>query len=265
MIAAALIVALIVALYAWQDGVQRCPDGDRYTSGKAQPAPFNRRFCSWPPRLLMVVTWVSLVALAAMLGGWKQSLLFATLPGVWFCAVHPTTVDAPAMLVAWLGASVAPTHPALSVVCSCLGAAIHERAPVFSALYAWSSVPLLGLCVALCLGLLRKPVASDHPLMGHGILASALAHRRWYQSNGMDLLGDGGLVWSLRGLPVMAAWLGADWRAWPALGVAFASRLIGTDTSRFLMWAAPALILRMPDPPLWMVAIHVATFRRVVF
>lgn len=263
MILGALVSVVALAIYVWQDGVNRCQDGDRYTSGVRQPTPFHRRFCLWPPRLLMVTTWLSFIALSGLLGSWKSSLIFCTLPGVAFCASRPTTVDAPAMLLAWGSSIVLSTHPSLAICMALAGGLFHERAPVFAALYAWSPVPLLGLVVPLLLGL-RKPAAPNRAsgeladqLVGHGTLGALVAHHDY-----VDLLSQTGLVWALRGLPLMAAHLGATPAAWASLAVAFASRISGTDTTRFLMWAAPPLCAGMGHAPEWMLVAHVVTFRR---
>ena len=271
MILAAFVAVVFIAVYVWQDGINRCQDGDRYTSGKPQPTPFNRRFLHWPPRLLMVVTWASFVALGSMLGGWKPALLFISLPGVWFCATHPTTVDAPAMFLAWCSAAAihssldASVSVPLAVAAAAIGGGLHERSPVFAALYAWHPLPLVGLVVPLLVGWLRKPAAPNHAspeladrLVGHGTWGALAAHKPY-----VDMLSETGLVWSLRGLPLTAAWAGVPPSAWASLAVAYASRLIGTDTARFLMWAAPPLCARLGEVPMWMVGLHMMTFRRV--
>ncbi len=260
----AAIAAAAVFVFVWSGGIHRCADGDRYTSGKLQPTPFNRRFCSWPPRLLMWMTWASFVALAATLS-WKQALLFVMLPGVAFCANLPTTTDGPAMLLAWCSAlALQRGQVALSVSCTLLSGAVHERSPVFAALYAWSPLPLVGLLVPLVVGLIKGAAAPDRAspevaerLVGHGLWGAIAAHRDY-----VDLLSPNGLVWSLRGLPLMAGYLGCSLQAWLCLGVAFASRIMGTDTSRFIMWGALPMI-REIDPPLWMLAAQTMTFRRV--
>lgn len=261
----ALVAAAVVFVYVWSDGIHRCQDGDRYTSGKLQPTPFNRRCCSWPPRLLMWISWTSFVAIASTLGGWKQSLLFITLSGVAFCVNLPTTTDGPAMLLSWLS-SIAWTagHPALALGLSLLAGLIHERAPVFAALYAWHPALALGLVApaiaAWVKGAAPKPInpteAADK-LVGHGLFGAIAAHRDF-----VNLLSPSGLVWSLRGLPVMAAYLGVSVQAWVCLGVAFASRIMGTDTSRYIMWGALPMIRELGDVPLWMLAVQVISFRR---
>lgn len=260
---AALIGLAAVALYAYQDGVNPSQDGARYTSGTPQPSPFHRRFHAWPARLLMVLTWLSVAASAAMLGTPARALMFLTLPGVWMVVVMPTTVDGPAMMLALASSLLWPSHPALALCCSAMSGAIHERGPCFAAIYAWSSWPLLGL---IAVQWWAKKGVPNHTspeladrLVGHkSTLATMLAHRPH-----VDLLNDGGLVWALRGIPLWAAYVGAPVQAWVALGVAFVSRLVGTDTARCLVWAAPAFLMHM-DPPWWVVALHLVSFRRVM-
>ncbi len=259
----ALIATVAIFVFVWSSKIHRCQDGDRYTSGKLQPTPFNRRFCSWPPRLLMWLTWASFVALASTLT-WKQALLFVMLPGVAFCVNLPTTTDGPAMLLAWLAAAAhARGHVALAIGLSAAAGLIHERAPVFAALYCWNPLLLLGLAVPLVVARWKGAAAPDRGspdpaerLVGHSLWGAIAAHRDY-----VDMLAPSGLIWSLRGLPLMAGDLGASVASWACLGVAFASRIMGTDTSRYIMWGALPMI-REIDPPLWMLALQTMSFRR---
>lgn len=262
MIAAGLVGLVAVALFAWQSGVQNCQDGARYTSGAPQPTPFHRRFHAWPPRLLMVVTWLSFVATAAMLGTWQRAALFMTLPGVWMCVVMPTTVDGPAMALAHASAALLPSHPVPSVILSLLAGAIHERGPVFASLYAFSPWPLLGLLAVQWWATKAAPDRRSTDLADHLVGLSTWGSIKAHKPH-VDLLNEGGFVWALRGVVPLAAWLGAPVQAWVALGLAYTSRLVATDTARSLMWAAPALLMHL-DPPAWAVALHVVSFRRVL-
>ncbi len=262
MIYAALIGVVVVALYVWQCGVSPCQDGARYTSGQPQPSPFHRRFHAWPPRVLMIVTWVSFAAISAMHGRWDRALCFMTLPGVFMCCVMPTTVDSPSLALAMASSALWTTHPVYALACSALSGAIHERGPVFAALYAWTPWLLVGL---VAVQWWAKRAAPNHAsadladrLVGHGFVGTIVAHKPH-----VNLLNEGGLVWALRGVPLLAAWLGAPVQAWVALGVAYASRIVATDTARSMMWAAPILI-RDVDAPAWAVALHVVSFRPVM-
>ena len=68
--------------------------------------------------------------MGVLMGDWKRALLLLTLPGGWFIATHPTTVDAPAMMLAWGASLLMPSHPYIAVCMSILGGVIHERTPV---------------------------------------------------------------------------------------------------------------------------------------
>ncbi len=260
-VVSALIGVAVIAVYVYQHGIIACEDGNRYTSGTPQPTPFHRRFHAWPRRVLMIVTWASVVASCLLLGSARSALLFVTLPGIWMICIMPTTVDGPAMALALAAALLWPTHPVMAICIACAAGAVHERGPVFAALYAWSPWLLIGL---IGVQWLAKKGAPNHDsddlsdrLVGHkSLVATALAHRPH-----VDLCGETGLVWALRGIVPLAAWQGAPIQAWVALGTAYASRLVGTDTARCMMWAAPALLMHV-DAPWWAVALHVMSFRR---
>jgi hypothetical protein len=256
-VVATLVSLLIVAGIIWQDRIHPCNDGDRYTSSKPQPYPFNRRWCGWPPLLLKVTSILSLVALGSLMGSWPRAVMLLTLPGAWFVATHPTCVDAPAMLLGLVASLIFPTHPYAAVFLSCLAGYIHERGPVFAALYAWHPLLLVGL---VAVGWWRSPAPTDKDkLVGRGLLHSIKSHRPY-----VDWLDMRVHALSLRGLWLAMAYCGCSVRALATVGVALASRLIGTDGCRFMFWAAPVVIREMPDVPLWFVLAHVLTFRRAI-
>ncbi len=254
---AGLVSFAAVMLFVWQDGENICNDGERYTSNKPQPYPFHRRWCGWPKRLLQFTSVASLTALGALMGDWKHALLLASLPGFWFCAVHLTCVDAPSMLLGFVAALLWPHAPYQAAMCACLAGFIHERGPVFAALYAGSPVLLVGL---VAVGWWRRPALADRDqLVGRGLIHSIRAHKPY-----TDWLDWKVNALSLRGVPLLAAFYGASPQAWLSLAVAWASRLVGTDGARFLFWGAPILIRELPDFPTWMLALHLYTFRRMV-
>lgn len=253
---AGLVSAIALALCLWQDGENVCTDGERYTSGKLQPYPFHRRWCGWPKRLLQVTSAASLIALGTMMGDWKHALLLVSLPGFWFCAVHLTCVDGPAMCLAMAAGLLWPTQPYAAVLCACLSGFIHERGPVFAALYAGAPLLLVGL---VAVGWWREASRPANNLVGNGLVASIRAHKPY-----TDWLDWKLNLFALRGVPLLGAYFGASPLAWLALAVGWASRLVGTDGARFMFWGAPLLIHGLPDVPLWMVAAHVATFRRMI-
>ncbi len=256
MIGAFLVSLALVVVYVWQDGFKDCPDGNRYTSGTEQPYPFHRRWCGWPKRVLMVVSLLSLVALGTLMGTWARALMLVSLPGFWLCATRPTTVDGPTMLLSWVSAMLFPTQPYAACALSCVSGFLHERGPVFAALYAWHPLPLIGL---VAIGWWRTPAPPDEDMrVGRGFLMSLLVHRQdhdwmdWQQT-----------TWAMRGLPLFAAAYGTSTAGWAALGLTWATRLICTDLGRMVMWAAPVMIRDMPDVPAWLVIVHAVTFRRM--
>ncbi len=253
---ALLTTAALIAVCLWQDGVQDCNDGNRYTSGVAQPYPFHRRWCGWSKRALQITSLGSLLMLGTLMGDWKHALVFGTLPGFWFIATRPTTVDGPAMLLALAASMLFPGHPVLAVALSCLSGWIHERGPVFAALYAWNPILLVGL---LAVGWWRKPAVHDGDIrVGRGFRWSLYIHRQDH-----DWLNWEQTAFALRGLPLFAAGYGVSPGAWVTLGVAWASRLVGSDLGRFVFWAAPVLVRDLPELPAWMVLLHAVTFRRM--
>jgi hypothetical protein len=254
---AALVTALCIVVHAWQDRINDCNDGNRYTSGKPQPYPFHHRWCGWPKRVLQVATYASLLALGMLMGGWKGALLLGTLPGFWFISTHPTTVDAPAMLLALGAALLFPSSPWFAVLLACVSGFIHERGPVFAALYAWHPLLLVGL---VCVGWWRKPAHADgDQLVGRGLLHAIRAHKPY-----VDWLDMNVNLYSLRGVWLAMAYYGCSVRALATVGVAMLSRIVGTDSCRYVFWAAPLVVRELPDVPAWAVLVHVVTFRRAI-
>jgi hypothetical protein len=256
MIGALLTSFLVVAAYIWQDGLVSCPDGVRYTSFRRQPYPFHRRFCCWPRDVLIVVSLASLIALGALTGSWKGSLLLLTLPGAWVIATRPTTVDAPAILLAWSASMLFAHHPWLAVLVSCASGVIHERGPVFAALYAWHPLLLVGLIGVQWWRSAAPP--DDDFRVGRGFVASLMTHRQDH-----DWLAREQTLFAARGLPLLAAGYGVSTAAWATLAVAWCTRLVGSDLGRFVFWAGPILVRDLPDVPAWMVMAHAITFRRM--
>lgn len=256
MIYAFLVSLFVVAAFVWQDGVVACPDGQRYTSGKSQPKPFHRRFCGWHKRTLQITTLLSLLALGTLMGSWSRALILITLPGAWLLATRPTTVDAPAMLIAWLSAMLYPSQPYAALALSCVSGFIHERGPVYAALYAWHPMLLVGLIAS---GWWRTPAPPDADLrVGRGIL-----HTIWVHRADHDWLDYRQTLLVLRGLPFLALFYGCSKAAWFTLGLSWMTRLICTDLGRLSFWAAPLIIRDMPDVAPWMALAHAVTFRRM--
>ena len=253
----AAISACIVSLYVWQDGIHDCNDGVRYTSCMPQPTPFHHRFHHWPKKLLVPVSLLSMVGLGIAMGDWYRAAMLLSLPGAWFICTRPTTTDAPCMLLAWGSSETWHTYPSLSIVLAIASGAIHERGPVFAAIYAWNPVMLIGLAGVQWW---RKQGGPDADrLVGHTLVDSIKAHKLY-----QDLLDPWTVVYGLRGVLPLAAFGCSSPRAWLALCVAFATRVIGTDTCRFLWWSAPVLLKDSPSSPMWFLMLHVLTFRRAL-
>ena len=255
---AGLVSLIAVCLCLWQDGDNVCNDGERYTSGKSQPYPFHRRWCGWPKPILKAASVVGLVALGTMMGTPQKALLFCSLPGFWFVAVHRTCVDAVSMALG-LGASLLfPFQPYFSVLLAILSGVVHERGPVFAALYAGSPLLLLGL---VGVGWWRRAAMPDSDrLVGKGLVHAIRAHKPY-----TDWLDWKVSLFAARAVPLLAAFYGVSPRAWLALALAWASRVVGTDGARFIWWGTPLLIRELPsDLPWWAVLLHVLTFRRMI-
>lgn len=246
---------VILSVVLWQDGINDCNDGVRYTSGKLQPSPFHRRFCHWPKRTLQWVSLLSMVGLGVSMRDPYRAAVLLTLPGAVFVATHPTCTDAPCMLLAWMSSTLIDIHPAIAVAMSCAAGVMHERGPVYAAVYSMSPWPLLGLA-AVRWWARQAPCDADR-LVGNTFIGSVRAHKPY-----QDLLDPWTVVYGLRGSLGMAVYYGCSTRAWMSLALSFGSRIIGTDTCRFMFWAAPPLIADAHDPALWMVFAHVLTFRR---
>lgn len=246
----AVIAVLFIAMYVYQDGVQPCNDGRRYTSRRRQPSPFNRRFCGWNAELLAWCTWCFLLLTAVTLGAWWKALLFMTIPGVGFCATRPHTVDAVSMGLAWGAALHVPHHPGMACALALASGFVHERGPVFAALYAWHPLPLVGL-----LGVMwwRKSAPSDgDPYVGLPTLRATLAAQKKMQ----DYVDWKGWLYPTKAIVPLAATEQVAPSAWLALALATATRIMGTDNARFVMWGVPPVLASMTRAPLWLVAVH---------
>lgn len=254
LIASAVALSFVV-VYVWQDGWN---DGmgagcdARFYTGAIKPPlhPFNRRFCGWHPKALIAANWLGFVFLVASMGDWKKALLVASLPGMWIMCTF-ATVDGPAIALAWGAAMLMKSgHPWLAVPVAILGGFVHERSPVFAAIYAWHPLLLVGLIGVQW----WKKSSNGNP--------SFMMHARHWRTHG-DLLDWNTWVWPLRGVVPIAVLGGPVGPvSWVALGVSALTRTMGNDISRFFIWAALPFVNDMPSPPLWLVLVHVATFRR---
>jgi hypothetical protein len=140
-----------------------------------------------------------------------------------------------------------------------VAACIRETAPVWSALWLWSPLPLIALCVVACRALIAKPgldplgpkfqAIADHPVQ-----AALAAHR--------DQWRDAWLMVAPWGV-CLAGLVSSDWRLWLVLALAYAQLLIATDSVRLYQHAAgPVLAVAAAQvvPVAWLplaVVVHV--------
>jgi hypothetical protein len=235
------------------------PDAFRYLTlgaGKPVSRPFHLRwllpyFCTTSHRAWWSVFLASWPIAAVGFVGWRVTVgdslgvalagaaLLLALPGILGPrAVIPVGVDLPSTAVALLGAWVFelghPTQVVAGVLIIGISAAIKESTPAFAALWLWSPLPLIALCVPACRALLVKPGADplgerfEH-IAAHPVRAALDAHTgRWRDAWVMVA------PWGV----CLAALVGADWRLLVALGVAYAQLLVATDSVRLYQHAA---------------------------
>ena len=261
------------------------PDAARYLAaaeGRPVPRPFHLRWllpkvcgtdlAAW--RFVWLASWP---LLAASTIGWRlaagdrweiavaAAVFLCALPGILGPAVViPVGVDLPATAVSMVGVLLIelgnPAQVVAGVVVIAVAACIRETAPVWSALWLWSPLPLIALCVVACRALIAKPgidplgpkfqAIADHP-----VKAALAAHRgRWR---------DAWLMVAPWGV-CLAGLVGSDWRLWLVLALAYAQLLIATDSVRLYQHAAgPVLAVAAAQvvPVAWLplaVVVHVA-------
>jgi hypothetical protein len=150
----------------------------------------------------------------------------------------PVLVDAPANLVAILGAALYQYtgSPWLLAGVGLIGAAIHERVPVFMALYAWSPWSLIGLAYTA----FEEWRGAPEPATDQ--LKFALKHPLQYG----HAFRNGGVfnhtMFSPWGLLLPLALLAPNWQLFATLAVAYAQTLQASDNARLTQQAAPVVI-----------------------
>lgn len=162
------------------------------------------------------------------------------------------------MALAWFGSMMLPTHPWIAAIWFIASGFIHERGPVFGALYAWSPWPLLAILPSMYFWRKPGPWDGDMRVGIEGLLNVIRVHKPDH-----DWLDWKGWVYPTRGLVPLALWMHLPLTVWPALTVATLSRLVGTDVGRFVMWGTLPLIYNLRDVPEWLVAVQALTFQRL--
>jgi hypothetical protein len=170
-------------------------------------------------------------------GGWRGVFVAAFVcgcAGVWnFNWRWPVLVDAPAMAFA-LASAAASIHGLwwLATGFACLAGATKETGPIFAALWAWSTVPLVGLLLVVARAVQRAGDdvldAQNAWILAHPFKASWEWHRRfppwaWVMSFGVGVVALSDLSWPLT----------------VTLLVAYGQCLMATDSMRLFQWAWP--------------------------
>lgn len=230
------------------------PDGKRYLALAAHhpvPRPFNLRFLipalcghngsrwQWCSRLSVL----TLAPLAWVYTGSPWMAACVALPGVWFNWRHPVLVDAPGMVLALAAACVLPASWPAAVILALLAGCVRETAPVWSAIYAWNPLLLVGL-IPVGIRLFAKtgpdPCGMD----------AALAHpfnlktHRW--SDPFVMVTPWG--------PLVAAALATTPQLLASIAAGYGQLLAATDEARLYQWAFPVVALATVQalPPEWL-------------
>ena len=235
------------------------PDAARYLAaadGRPVPRPFHLRWllpkaCGTELAAWWFVWAVSWPLLAGSMFGWRMAagdrwevavaaaVFLCALPGILGpSAVIPVGVDLPASAVSILGVFLIelghPVQVVAGVAVIAVAAMIRETSPVWAALWLWSLLPLIGLCVVVCRALYAKPGADPlgakfQAIADHPVRAALAAHRgRWR---------DAWLMVAPWGV-CLAALTGLTWPMVVVLAFAYGQLLIATDSVRLFQHAA---------------------------
>src|SRR6185503_20288221 len=159
---------------------------------------------------------------------------------LWGCfgllTLCPVLVDAPAMLVALVGAGLYLSGLGLTplLVAGLLAGAIKETGPVWLALFAWHPAALVGLAVPAYRRWLTDYPPPDHDIIAHPI-KSAMQYRRGTLLDGTQMLYPWGLG--------LAALLNPSPQLWASVGLAYLQPLIASDVSRLVQQVAPVVLI----------------------
>jgi hypothetical protein len=259
MVVGTLIGAVAVALWWYRYGTIVSPDGQAYlrlAAGHGGPAPFRWRLAVYLlgryPLAWHWLSWSALAASAGLVGEysgrhgiapWAAAGLFAALP--WFRGLvrMPILTDQLAMVCA-IGAALVPWYAAIPL--ALLAGTLSERAPVFSAVFAWSFVPLVGLIVpAVMVAMTRGGIESHNDWRAMRELHNRVQPHTYV------------LPW---GACLVAA-LGVGWQLVAAVALGYSQMLVATDRARLYQWSAPVVVVSalVAAPAEWWPAMVLAT------
>lgn len=236
--------------------VRSTPDSERYLAmGRGEPQcwPFHARvlipwLCGDRTRWWHAASAGSLIATGPALAWYATAQGLEPAPalavvvaftGLWGCfgllTLCPLLVDAPALLVACLGAAAylqSGLWPAL-IPAALLVGAIKETGPIWLAIFAWHPAALIGLVVPAGRWLMPHPPA-DHTIIGQP-LRSAMMYRRGTLFDGTQML----FTWGIG----LAALLNPSPQLWLAVGLAYLQPLVASDVSRLVHQVAPVVLI----------------------
>jgi hypothetical protein len=245
---AAFMVFAVAVVALLNDGAALTKDGDRYqrmARGEAVPSPYSRRWLlplvlGPSPLPWQVVGFVSMVAMAVMLGDPVVALAFLLLPGVGrFNMWAPVLVDLPAMALAM--ASARADSPLVQVALAVLSGACHERGPVFAAIYAWSPLPLVGMIGSRWFA---PSAPADEEWLKHPVREAVKRHRGAWMDP-VEMVAPWGAM-----LPLFA--MRPTTQGLVALVVGYGQMLVAQDRARLFSWAAPVVVpVAMENCPPW--------------
>jgi len=224
------------------------PDGYRYfaVSKKRVIKPFHLRW--FLPFVLKDnlqawawVTRLSIVGFAILTAVYCQNpwmVSVALLPGIVFSWKCPVLVDAFGMFLALLACVLLPIYWPAAVAVALLAGCVRETAPIWSAVYAWNPILLVGM-IPVAIRWLQKegPDVLDEKglwIVKHPFKASKEFHAGKWMSPQLMLTPWAGLI---LGLGAMTPQL------FLALLLAYSQLLIATDSVRLYQWATPVLAL----------------------
>lgn len=232
------------------------PDGARYiaASHRRVARPFHLRWllprlCGDSVRRWTIVSRTAVIAvglLTALYAGSPWMACVAFLPGIAFNWRHPVLVDATGMALALAAAVVFPYCWPAALALALVAGCVRETAPVWSAIYAWHPLLLVGLVPVAVRWLMRQGDdvldAENRWIIDHPVKASLKYHAGQWANPLVMVTPWGGLLVALAGLTVQLE---------VALAAAYAQLAVATDSVRLYQWAAPVLALAAVDtvPP----------------
>lgn len=245
------------------------PDGDRYIAmgaGQRVALPFHLRWltprlCRDDPRRWVAATIATTILASAGIFclahqhglsprlALASAVLWAGLPSVRFCWKCPVLVDMPTITAAVWAAVVFDVNPWAGVALALFAGCVNERAPVFTALFAWNPLPLVGL-IAPAVRNVQTPGddPADPPnrwIVAHPVESARMFHAGKWRNPIVMVLPWGGCLAALAGL---------DTQVVVTLAVCYAQLLVATDTVRLYQQAAPVVcIAAVAIAPLWLV------------